>query len=204
MPLAKITVHEAIHALVVRHPRRIGAGRTDCRRRPRRRVQRAHQRADFRQPSGAQDRPRLHLRPRLADRRVPGQPQPLPDRRSSGGVWLTTTTAPPGLRFSTTTAPTPSATSPSIRRIPPSSGWAPARTTISAASPTATASTRARTADAPSATSASSSPSTSRASWWTRAIPTWSTSPRPARCGRAAASAASTRPPTAARPGRRA
>ncbi len=49
-----------------------------------------------------------------------------------------------------------------------------------------------------------SSPSTSPASWSTRAIPTWSTLPRPARSGRAAASAASTRPPTAARPGRKA
>ncbi len=84
-----------------------------------------------------------------------------------------------------------------------SSGSAPARTTRSASSRTATASTSRSTAARAGRTSGSRNPSTSAASSSIRATPTSSTSPRRVRSGARAATAASTRRPTAARRGRR-
>ena len=119
-------------------------------------LQRADQRLNFRRAPRPQHRPRVRLRPRLADRDVPRQYQPLPDRR---GLRRRLADAQqrhhldPGLRQLRLVLHR--LRSRSTRRIPRSSGSAPARTTTSAASPTATASTRATTAAAPGATSAS-------------------------------------------------
>ena len=84
------------------------------------------------------------------------------------------------------------------RTTPTRCGSAAARTTTARAARGATASTSRSTAARRGSTWASAPRSTSRASSSIRSITTSSTSRRSAACGDAAASAASTRPPTAA------
>ena len=97
---------------------------------------------DLQRTEGALARPGRHLRPRRRFRRsirpIPISIMSRPPPAASGRP---PTPAPPGRPSSTTRVPTPSAASPSIRRTLMWSGSAPARTTASAASATATAST---------------------------------------------------------------
>ena len=99
---------------------------------------------------------------------------------------------------------TRSAASRSIRRTRTRSRSAPARTSGAATSASATASTAASTPARAGRTSASRTRSTSRRSSCTRRTRTSCTWPRRGRCGRRAATAGSSRRPTAVRRGRRA
>ena len=112
------------------------------------------------------------------------------------------TPAPRGRRSSTTRARSRSAASPSTRATRTSSGSARARTTASAASSYGDGVYRSTTAARLEELGLKES-STSAGSSSTRATRTSSTWPRRARSGRRAATAASTRRPTAARPGSR-